>query len=225
MKILEVPRSGRDGDVVFYLRGGKQFRRRYVLPRDPRTAGQLRARAVFAAASKEWSSPQLSEEQRDALRVEAAKFRSRPRLAQSGPLTGQLLFVGRRCAAGQKGRWENASDRRQQAKPVPQVPQFEKVARSTRETQPPCGVVAPCRGRSVTGRTTTGEGKRASWQAPQSQQVTRSTSEQYRRYTGVSRSQYRRSTVWPRHVWPEGRSGLSAEARRNGHRRALWRGS
>jgi hypothetical protein len=208
------------------MRGRKQCRRRYVVPRDPRTVGQLRARATFAAASKAWShDPQLTEEQRHAWRVKAAKIQSRPRLAQSGPLTGQQLFVGRRCAGGQNGRWENAADRRQQAEPAPQVPQFEKVAQSRTATQAACAAVAPCQGRRDRRGAMKGEGNRSSWQAPQAQQVTRSTSEQYRSCTGVSRSQYRRSMGWPSHVWPDGRSCLSVEARRIGHRRELWRGS
>ena len=112
MKILDSPKSGRWGDSVFYMRGNKQCRRRYVVPRDPRTAGQLRARAAFGAASKTWShSQELTEEQREAWRTEAAKVQSRPRLGQSGPLTGQQHFVGRKCAREQTGRGENAEGR------------------------------------------------------------------------------------------------------------------
>ncbi len=91
--------SGRDGDYVLYVRKGKQFRRRYVLPKDPRTPKQLRCRAALGGASKHWShSPELTEAQREACRTVAAGVQSRPRLGQSGPLTGQQYYVGKACA-------------------------------------------------------------------------------------------------------------------------------
>ena len=81
------------------MRGRKQCRRRYVVPRDPRTPAQLRARAALAAASRFWShSQQLTDQARDAWEAAANKTQSRPRLDQSGPLTGQQYFVGRQCA-------------------------------------------------------------------------------------------------------------------------------
>jgi hypothetical protein len=76
------------------MRGNKQCRRRWVKPKDPRTTTQLRYRAALTAAAKAWSnSPFLTEEDRKAWCARAKKLRSRPRLAQSGPLTGQLYFV------------------------------------------------------------------------------------------------------------------------------------
>ena len=76
------------------MRGNKLCRRRWVKPRDPRTPTQLRYRAALTAAAKAWSdSPLLTEEDRKAWCAAAKKLRSRPRLAQSGPLTGQLYFV------------------------------------------------------------------------------------------------------------------------------------
>lgn len=57
MNLSEPLRSGRRGQWVYYMRGNKQCRRRYVCPRDPRTPGQLRSRQTFGAASKAWSSP------------------------------------------------------------------------------------------------------------------------------------------------------------------------
>jgi hypothetical protein len=93
----DVPRSGKWGKWVYYMRNGKQCRRRYVKPRDPHTPGQLRSRAALAAASKAYSWA-LTEEQRQECRAAGAKVRSRPRLAQSGRLTGQLYYVGRTTA-------------------------------------------------------------------------------------------------------------------------------
>lgn len=54
----KIPKSGRDGEWVYYLRGRTPCRRRYVVPRDPRTSKQLQVRAKLGAASKEWSYSQ-----------------------------------------------------------------------------------------------------------------------------------------------------------------------
>jgi hypothetical protein len=105
MKILGIPRSGRDKNYVYYLRGRTLCRRRYVRPRDPRTPAQILARAAFGAASKMWSqNGRLREEQRQAWRGAGAKIQSRPRLFQSGPLSGQQLFVGRGSVLLRLGR-------------------------------------------------------------------------------------------------------------------------
>ena len=45
-----VPKSGRFGGWVYYVVGGKQRRRRYIKPKDPRTPKQLASRAAFAGA-------------------------------------------------------------------------------------------------------------------------------------------------------------------------------
>ena len=101
-----VLKSGRQAEWVFYVFHGKQCRRRYVLPCDPRTPRQLRSRAALTAASKSWShSSQLTEQQRLAWNAAGAKIQSHPRLSQSGPLTGQQHFVGRNCS-GSAGREE-----------------------------------------------------------------------------------------------------------------------
>jgi hypothetical protein len=83
------------------MRNGKQCRRRYVKPRDPRSAKQLASRSTFAAASKAYSQT-LTEEQREQRRAAGANIRSRPRLGQSGPLTGQLYHIGRACTKSPK---------------------------------------------------------------------------------------------------------------------------
>ena len=96
-------KSGRAGAFVYYVVKGKQRWRLFVLPRDPRTPAQQRARAKFGAASRTWSANgPLTDLQRDAWRAEGAKTRSRPRLGCSGKLTGQQAFVGRNCARGQR---------------------------------------------------------------------------------------------------------------------------
>jgi hypothetical protein len=95
MKITDVPTSGKSGKWVYYMDRGKQRRRRWVKPKDPRTPAQLRLRAVFGAASRTWSVAELlTDEEQDAWIAKAAKTRSRPRLDQSGTLTGEQYFVG-----------------------------------------------------------------------------------------------------------------------------------
>ena len=81
----------------FVLPGNKQFRRRWVMPNDPRSLRQRRWRARLGAASGRYSRS-LTEEQRDACIAVGAKRRSRPRLGQSGALTGQQYSVGKECA-------------------------------------------------------------------------------------------------------------------------------
>jgi hypothetical protein len=99
LNLPDIPRSGRWGEWVYYVRSNKQCRRRYVVPRDPRTPNQLRCRAALTAASKAWShSPALMPEDRQAWIAAAAKLRTRVRLNQSGTLTGQQHFVGWTCA-------------------------------------------------------------------------------------------------------------------------------
>ena len=144
MKILDIPKSGRDGPWVYYMRGPNLCRRKYVRPKDPRTPRQLRARAALTAASKAWScNPQLTEEHRREWRVAGAKVQSRPRLYQSGPLTGQMYFVALNCSRDRVGRElllrvtdpvrQSSARRQQPAKAVSQVTQSQRVARSTWE--------------------------------------------------------------------------------------------
>jgi hypothetical protein len=95
-------KSGRCGDWVFYLLHGKQFRHLWVKPRDPRTPSQRHWRARLSAASREYSQA-LTDEQQDACIAAGARRRSRRRLAQSGPLTGQQWWVRSQCAGKAKG--------------------------------------------------------------------------------------------------------------------------
>jgi hypothetical protein len=117
-------KSGRCGDWVWYIRGGKQCRRRYAWPKDPRTVAQLLSRGRFRAASKRYNRV-LTDEQQDACIAAGAKVRSRPRLGQSGPLTGQQYWVRRDAAQ------ENAAVKIKSLKTIPQVLQPQRVTRST----------------------------------------------------------------------------------------------
>jgi len=100
-------KSGRCGDWVWYMRGSKQCRHLYVKPKDPRTPGQLHWRARFRAASKKYSHS-MADARRNACIAAGAKLRSRPRLGQSGPLTGQQYSIRREYAANAEGSMQNA---------------------------------------------------------------------------------------------------------------------
>ena len=105
MMTPDVPKSGRFGAWIYYMRRNKQVRRPYVKPRDPRTPAQLRNRATFRAAVKAWSECRaMTQDDQLAWIAAAEKIRSRPRLAQSGPLTGQQYFIGVSCARAQQGQ-------------------------------------------------------------------------------------------------------------------------
>lgn len=95
--LLQVLRSGRCGDWVYYMRGSKQCRRRWAKPMDPKTPKQVRSRARLGAASHEYSE-EITTEERNVAIAAGAKRQSRRRLFQSGSLTGQQQWVGDRCA-------------------------------------------------------------------------------------------------------------------------------
>ena len=104
MNIPDVPKSGRQGDSIYYWRAGKQIRRRYVRPKDPKTPAQLRCRAAFGKAVNAWSHSQgMTQDDQRAWIAVAGKVRSRPRLAQSGPLTGQQYFISVNCPRIREG--------------------------------------------------------------------------------------------------------------------------
>ncbi len=91
-------KSGRCGDWVWYMRGRKQCRHLYVKPKDPRTPRQRLWRARFASASKKYSHS-MADDQRHACIAAGAKLQSRPRLGQSGPLTGQQYSIRKEFSA------------------------------------------------------------------------------------------------------------------------------
>ena len=104
MSLPDVPKSGRQGDWIYYVRGNRQLRRPYKKPRDPRTPAQLRCRAAFGKAVKAWSQSQgMTQDDQRAWIAVAGKVRSRPRLAQSGPLTGQQYFISVNCPRIREG--------------------------------------------------------------------------------------------------------------------------
>ena len=147
------PKSGRCGDWVWYFRNGKQCRRRYAFPRDPRTPAQLCCRARLGVVSKAYSYS-VTPEQRAACIAAGAKVQSQPRLAQSGPLTGQQYWVRREFAG------ENAESEVTKAKSAPKVAQKHGITRSTWGIHRSIAGVAPGQRRLGTGRARNGGGGR-----------------------------------------------------------------
>jgi hypothetical protein len=252
----DVPTSGRDGLWVYYMRGGKQCRRRYVVPRDPRTPAQLRQRAALSAASKAWSqSERLTQEQRREWRAAGAKVQSRPRLGQSGPLTGQLHFVGRNCTLNQMGREMLWGPTQREGDGQIRSP---KVGIRRKSVHPPqCPPSAGLRRTGCYGgleiRNANGAGRRCGRRGmvlglnelhrlnglhglqrdvavgrDLRRMHRRSTWEQYRDFAVAARWECRRGEEHPRRVWevrPLWRLCAVAESRHGGYWRELWRGS
>jgi hypothetical protein len=89
-------KSGRCGDWVWYVWHGQQWRRRWFKPFDPKTDRQRTWRGRLTVASKAYNET-LTDEQQDACIAAGTKRRTRPRLGQSGPQTGQQYWVGKDC--------------------------------------------------------------------------------------------------------------------------------
>ncbi len=109
-------KSGRCGDWIWGVRNGKPIRRPYVKPHDPRTPAQLRSRARLSAASRKYSYS-LTEKQRQGCIAAGAKRKTRPRLYQSGPMTGQQYSISKEYAL------QKAHGNAIRTFPAPQVPQ------------------------------------------------------------------------------------------------------
>ena len=95
MKILDIPQSGKRGLTV--SQGGRngQISRSLVIPANPQTDAQMRVRNFLGNVAAKWST--LTQAQRNAWTAEAKQHQSRPRLGQSGPLTGLQLYAKINC--------------------------------------------------------------------------------------------------------------------------------
>jgi hypothetical protein len=147
-----VIKSGRCGDWVWYMRGRKQLRHLYVKPKDPCSRQQLYWRARFGAASKKYSHS-LTDDQQDACITAGAKLRSRPRLGQSGALTGQQYSIRREYAAKAAERPPN-EDKMQQGL------QTQGISQSTSGPHRGIARVPPEQHQRDTGRATNKESRR-----------------------------------------------------------------
>jgi hypothetical protein len=135
-------RSGRCGDWIWYVRNGQQFRRLWSRPRDPRTPLQRQWRARLGAASRRYSEG-LPDGQQEACIAAGARLQSRPRLFQSGPLTGQQYWVRQECA-------REAAVGVRSAGPVTKPLQTQGILASTWERYRCAAVVLPWQCRSTT---------------------------------------------------------------------------
>ena len=181
-------RNGRCGDWVYYLLpGNKQCRRRWVRPKDARTPAQRQNRARLGAASRKYSAV-LTNRQQAACIAAGARRQSRPRLGQSGPLTGQQYLVRKQYAASAQAKVHNTK--------IPaKVPKPQRVTRPTWGTRRGVAGVPP--GQRGSRRRITGIRQKAvaASQVLQRYRVVRSASARYRSGSSVvSPVQCRRST-------------------------------
>ena len=95
MKTRRTPQSGKLGNVVSYQNRYGQVDRTLVIPVNRGTAFQQRARSDFGRFSAHWRK--LTEAQRQAWIRAGRQLPSRPRLGQSGPLTGCAYFIQVNC--------------------------------------------------------------------------------------------------------------------------------
>ena len=216
-----VLKSGRCGDYVWYVLGGsKQCRRRWVKPKDPRSLRQRRWRTRLGAASSKYSHS-LTDEQQDACNAEGAKRRSRPRLDQSGRLTGQQHFVGKECAGNAGGGKRKVtmvmgkvpqSQRLTQSTHL-QVPQPQRITRATWEIHGGISGTPPGHSRWDTGRGSKNKGRRKNGECRR--QKARAVSE-VRQAQRVTRSRWERhrSTPWAMHRQAARNLGILPVSRR-----------
>ena len=90
MKQPDIPRSGKRGQFVWQGGPHGQFCHALVPPGNPRTSAQVAARRLFAEIKARW--PKLTDDQRALWHAFGSSENSTPRLRQSGPLGGSLLF-------------------------------------------------------------------------------------------------------------------------------------
>ena len=95
MKTRRTPQSGKLGDIVSYQNRYGQVDRTLVVPVNRGTAFQQRARSDFGRFAAQWRK--LTEDQRLAWNRAGRRLPSRPRLGQSGPLTGCAYFIQVNC--------------------------------------------------------------------------------------------------------------------------------
>jgi hypothetical protein len=97
MKVLSIPSSGACGQVVAYETRFGSIRRQRIVPKNTRSPAREHMRGAFGSFARAWGR-RLTQAQRDLWNVAGPKVMSAPRLAQSGPLSGQQHFEGINCA-------------------------------------------------------------------------------------------------------------------------------
>jgi hypothetical protein len=178
-------RVGRCGEWVYYrLRGNKQYRRRWVRPKDPRTPAQLQNRARLGAISRKYSA-ELKDQEQTACIAAGAKLQSRPRLGQSGPLTGQQYSVRKEYAASAARKVQNTR--------IPaQVPQPQRLTRPTWGLHRGGAGVPPGQRERGWGVTCRRQGARGASELQEQQRVSRAAGERYRNGSAMALVRHRR---------------------------------
>ena len=230
--------SGRSGPFVYYRLNRKQCWRRYSVPRDPHTARQQRSRAAFRAASRTWSQAgPLTDKQRDAWYADGAKRQSRPRLGQSGPLTGQQNYIGRNSTRKQRDYQllshppqrgqEKAKHKRLKSELTVQVPKSQPITRPTSGTRRAFTVPAPATRRVARGYAKKPKARQLMVQMPRLQRFTRPTSGRPQTNTRLLPGQRQHKASQPKGTGKRGslkRPPRLGKARGNARRLNLRRG-
>src|ERR1017187_5375003 len=92
MKTLDIPKSGKCGNIVAYQSRYGSCQRRLVVPANTQSPARQQRRRDFGGFAGAWGRG-LTEEQRVAWNVAGPMVHSKTRLG-SGPLSGQQLFQG-----------------------------------------------------------------------------------------------------------------------------------
>ncbi len=101
MRVLDIPRSGKRGNMVWQRNRYGQYSYPAFIPFNPKTPAQMAVRGTFGAVSKRWRT--LTEDQRLVWCAVAKTKKSKPRLLQCGPLSGFLFFVKVNVALANRG--------------------------------------------------------------------------------------------------------------------------
>ncbi len=88
--------------VAYHTRYGS-CQRAYVIPKNRQTQARQQMRSALGSLSSAWGTV-LTQAQREAWNAKAPEVQSRKRLGQSGPLFGQMHFVGINSARARIGR-------------------------------------------------------------------------------------------------------------------------
>jgi hypothetical protein len=95
-------KSGKCGGTVWQRNRYGQISYPAFIPFNPRSPAQVAVRGNFGGVSARWRK--LTEEQRRIWMAVALTIKSKPRLGQSGPLTGCQLFVKINVALANRGK-------------------------------------------------------------------------------------------------------------------------
>ena len=90
MKVLDIPSTGKRGQIVAYLSPFGLCHRALIIPKNTLTAARTHVRGAFGTYARAWSHT-LSQQQRGAWHAAGPHVKTAKRLT-SGHLTGQLHF-------------------------------------------------------------------------------------------------------------------------------------